>query len=289
MRPETVRHLRTLLILGRVSNLPTVWTNCLAGWWLGGGGHAGRLPLLFLGVSLLYIGGMFLNDAFDVDFDRQRRTDRPIPTGRITVGEVWRYGFGVLGLGLLLLLLAGWTTGLLGLILVAFILLYDGVHKFVTASPWLMGACRFWVYLVAASTAAGGVNGGAIYSGFALAVYVAGLSYVARRESFRTRAPRWPFALLTAPLLLAFVMNTGPYLRPALWITLVLLLWIAFSSRNILDAKGGNLGHIVTGLLAGITLVDWLAIAPECPRGLSVVFPLLLVVTRLAQRFIPAT
>lgn len=49
------------------------------------------------------------------------------------------------------------------------------------------------------------------------------------------------------------------------------------------------LGHIVTDLLAGITLVDWLAIAPECPRGLSIVFPLLLVVTRLAQRFIPAT
>ena len=30
--------LRTLLILGRVSNLPTVWSNCLAGWLLDGGG-----------------------------------------------------------------------------------------------------------------------------------------------------------------------------------------------------------------------------------------------------------
>ena len=27
-----------LLILGRVSNLPTVWWNCFAGWLLGGGG-----------------------------------------------------------------------------------------------------------------------------------------------------------------------------------------------------------------------------------------------------------
>ncbi len=50
--------LRTLLILGRVSNLPTVWSNCLAGWWLGGGGNFWKLPFLFLGVSLLDTGGI---------------------------------------------------------------------------------------------------------------------------------------------------------------------------------------------------------------------------------------
>ena len=71
--------LRTLLILGRVSNLPTVWSNCLAGWWLGGGGNTGKLPFLFAGTTLLYIGGMYLNDAFDVEFDRQHRKERPIP------------------------------------------------------------------------------------------------------------------------------------------------------------------------------------------------------------------
>ncbi len=50
--------LRTLLILGRVSNLPTVWSNCLAGWWLGGGGNFWKLPFLFFGVSLLDTGGI---------------------------------------------------------------------------------------------------------------------------------------------------------------------------------------------------------------------------------------
>ena len=78
---------RTLLNLGRVSNLPTIWSNCLAGWWLSGGGNYWKLPLLLLGASALYTGGMFLNDAFDVDFDRQRRSTRPIPSGAIT--EEW--------------------------------------------------------------------------------------------------------------------------------------------------------------------------------------------------------
>ena len=289
MPPDLVRRLHTLLLLGRVSNLPTVWSNCVAGWWLGGAGHPGRLALLLPGVSLLYLGGMFLNDAFDADFDRQRRSERPIPSGKISVGEVWRFGWGALGLGLLLLLAAGWTTGGLGLLLAGGIVLYDAVHKFVTASPWLMGACRFWVYLVAASTGAIGVNGWAIFGGFALALYVVGLSQVARRESFRGRGSRWPFAWLAAPILLALVMNTGGYLRPALWVTLILVLWLAFSTQNLLGKRDGNIGHAVTGLLAGITLVDWLAVAPECPRGLSLVFPLLLAATRLAQRFIPAT
>ncbi len=45
------RELRSLLILGRVSNLPTVWSNCLAGWLLSGGGGAIRFVLLCLGAS----------------------------------------------------------------------------------------------------------------------------------------------------------------------------------------------------------------------------------------------
>ena len=63
------RPLRTLLVLGRASNLPTVWSNCLAGWILGGGGPHKRLLALCGGATLLYVGGMFLNDAFDAQFD----------------------------------------------------------------------------------------------------------------------------------------------------------------------------------------------------------------------------
>ena len=82
MNQNLVRQLRTLLVLGRVSNLPTVWSNCLAGWWLGGGGNFGKLPLLLFGASALYTGGMFLNDAFDAESDRQRRPSGPFRPAR---------------------------------------------------------------------------------------------------------------------------------------------------------------------------------------------------------------
>ena len=61
--------MRTFLVLGRVSNVPTVWTNCLAGWLLAGGGEWTRFAWLCAGATLVYLGGMFLNDAFDAEFD----------------------------------------------------------------------------------------------------------------------------------------------------------------------------------------------------------------------------
>ena len=163
MNRDFVRQLRTLLVLGRVSSLPTVWSNCLAGWWLGGGGNFTKLPMLFLGVSSLYLGGMFLNDIFDADFDRQRRTERPIPSGAISLQAVWRWGLAWLGLGVLSLIAVSKMTGMLALALLLSIIIYNTMHKVITASPWLMGVCRFWVYVIAASVNTGGLNGLAIW------------------------------------------------------------------------------------------------------------------------------
>ena len=282
--------LRTLLVLGRVSNLPTVWSNCLAGWWLGGGGNLSRLPFLFLGVTLLYTSGMFLNDAFDAEFDRQRRAERPIPSGKISARAVWQLGFGQLALGMLLLCFCGKTAVVAGVWLAFFILLYDFTHKIFTASPWLMGACRFWVYVIAGATGAGGLNGFGIFGGAALAFYVVGLSGVARRESFRGKIPLWPLPLLVAPVALALLLNAGDFRRDALVISLVLLLWLARCLRGFFFGGEQNPAWVVTNLLAGIVLVDWLAVAPILPHLTSaMIFLVLFGLAKWFQKFIPAT
>lgn len=279
---------RTLLVLGRVSNLPTVWSNCLAGWWLGGGGNVVKLPFLFLGVTLLYVGGMFLNDAFDEQFDRQHRQERPIPSGRISAGLVWRWGFVLLAVGELPLFGCGVSTGVLGIALALCILLYDALHKALTFSPLLMGACRFLVYLIAASSGETGVGGWAIWSGLALSVYVAGLSFIARGESLRGPLQFWPVALLAAPVLLALFLNVGTYREPALLLSLVLTLWTLRCLRTIFWTGVPNVGRTVSGLLAGIVLVDWIA-AVQTPRELGCAFIALFLSALLAQRFVPAT
>lgn len=302
---------RTLLVLGRVSNLPTVWSNCLAGWWLGnarydalvhgvsdtanpavGGSNFWKLPLLLLGMSLLYTGGMFLNDAFDEEFDRLRRPERPIPSGKISAGQVWLCGFGQLILGVLALLCCGKLAGVVAVILAFFIVLYDFTHKFFVESPWLMGACRFWVYIIAGATGVDGLNGFVVFSGAALALYVVGLSYVARRERSRGPIPYWPLLLLAAPVVVALMINFGPYRPPAIWISIVLGLWIIRYVRFIFLGGEFNAGWIVSNLLAGIVLVDWLAVAPQIPHWLwlsTMVFLPLFGLAKWFQKFIPAT
>ena len=93
-KTDTLTRLRALLVLGRVSNLPTVWSNCLAGWLLGGGGNSAlKFAALCAGTTCLYIGGMFLNDAFDADFDRQHRQERPFLPEQ---SKLAKFGSGVL-------------------------------------------------------------------------------------------------------------------------------------------------------------------------------------------------
>ena len=77
--------LKDALTLARASNLPTVWTNCLAAWainlcvnerirdipeWKDLESFDPSLAFfLLLGASLIYAGGCTLNDAFDQKFD----------------------------------------------------------------------------------------------------------------------------------------------------------------------------------------------------------------------------
>ena len=279
--------LRTLLVLGRVSNVPTVWSNCLAGWLLGGGGEWPRFALLCAGATLLYIGGMYLNDAFDVEFDAQHRRDRPIPSGAIEERLVWRIGIVLLAVGLLFLLPLGFKTAVWAVLLCGCIVLYDAIHKLVTISPVLMALCRVFLYLVAASAAVTGVTGLALWSAVALGFYIVGLSYLARKEAAGVVIQRWPQALLIVPVLLALLVNDGPYRQPALLLAAIFGLWTVRSLRAAWF-EPRNVSRAVSGLLAGIVWVDMLAVADE-PRAVGAAFIALFLLAILFQRFVPAT
>ena len=280
--------LRTLLVLGRVSNLPTVWSNCVAGWWLGDGGEAYLFALLCAGAAFLYLGGMYLNDAFDAQFDQQHRPERPIPSGAISAEAVWQWGLSWLGLGLLCLGLLGVTTLILAVLLAGCIFIYDALHKIFAFSPILMAACRFFLVLAAASATPLGVTGLSIWSALVLASYVVGLSYLARGESTNAPLRYLPCLFLAAPLVLALVVNRGESQLKGALLCVILVLWALRCLRFVFWSEQRNVGRCVAGLLAGIVLVDLLAVGGgNLVVGLALAG--LFALALLLQRFVPAT
>ncbi len=184
---------RAYLTLSRLSNLPTVWTNVLAG--LAAAGVAPRaaefahvlgsqtFARLAVGVSLMYVAGMFLNDLADEGFDRAHRTDRPLPRGDVRRAEVLAIGAGLMVAGMATA--ASRQPGSLALsclgALAAAIVFYDLHHKGNPYGPLVMGLCRGLVYAVAAAVARGHVPAAVLVAGLVLMGYVAGLTVVAKR------------------------------------------------------------------------------------------------------------
>src|SRR5262245_47186218 len=138
--------LSVALRLGRVSNLPTVWSNVMTGMALAGAaGVDARLPILLLSLSLFYTGGMFLNAAFDHGFDAKARPERPIPSGQVGAAQVHGFGFGMMAAGLALLAWVGygfepfthWRPVVAGCALAAAIVFYNWHHKNNPLSPFV--------------------------------------------------------------------------------------------------------------------------------------------------------
>jgi 4-hydroxybenzoate polyprenyltransferase len=168
------------------------------------------------------------------------------------------------------------------------ILVYDAIHKIFAFSPILMAGCRFFLVILAASAAEDGVVGLSIWSALVLAAYVVGLSFLARRESTHVVVQPWPSFFLAAPVVLALVINRGEFARRGLLLSVILGIWALASLRHIFWAAQPNIGRTVSGLLAGIVLVDLLAVGGG-PLALRLVFASLFVLALLFQRFIPAT
>lgn len=289
-------NLRSALVLGRVSNLPTVWTNVLAGAVLGGAREFGaELALVLAAFTLFYTGGMFLNDAFDAAIDARERPERPIPSGRASRREVFAAGFAMLGAGLALLAVVGFAvaprTGApaaaVGVALAATIVFYDAYHKANPLSPVVMGLCRALVYAGAAFCYVR-APADPVWLGALLALcYLVGLTYIAKQENLARVERLWPLAFLAAPLAYgAWAALRTPAAAP-FWVALLAVVGAAlFLLRR---RARGDIPRAVTTLIAGISLLDALLIASAGRAGLALVAVAFFGLTVLLQRHIAGT
>ena len=305
--------LRGWLILTRGSNLPTVWSNVIAGWLLAqglrlrppGSEYAGQTPdplcwggllLLLLGVSLTYVGGMILNDAFDAVWDREHAVSRPIPAGRIGRGAVWMIGLIEMAVGIFVLAEKSSAHPLLVAGLVGSILLYNVLHKRWAGSVLIMGLCRALVYVGAGSavahhTTAMEVSPVLCYLSGGVVLYIAGLTLVARKEHLPgpTALRLAPRLMLMLPVLFPLIASRGVETDPVrLALVAVGVLgttaWLTIVRRSLAERVPKGIAFAI----AGIALYD--AAVVVFADGPAAIFALVCFVLTLGlQRVVPAT
>jgi len=289
-------NLSIALRLGRVSNLPTIWTNVFTGLALAGGSVADpRLAILLAALSLFYIGGMFLNDAFDSGFDAKARPERPIPSGQVSAAQVYGIGFGMLAVGLALLAwtgygyepYTGWRPVASGLALAAAIVFYNWHHKENPLSPLVMGLCRMLVYLSAAFAVTAVLPKELYVAAAVLLCYLIGLTYAAKKEHLGTLDNFWPLAFLAVPVIYGVVLSLQ---QPLAALPLVVFAgWMLFALKLLRRRSKGDVPRAVVSLIAGIALLDAIILAGSghdvLALGAFVAFGL----TLAFQRWIPGT
>ncbi len=249
--------------LGRMSNLPTVWSNALAGVVLAGGEPIDQRSIyLILAFSLFYVGGMFLNDAFDQKVDTVERPERPIPSGEVSGKVVFLSGFSMLLVGIGLVALVGYGFSnrtslhplLAALSLAGAIIAYDWHHKNNPLSPLLMGLCRMLVYLTAGYAIVPEPSSILLFAAALLLSYLIGLTYVAKQENLKEIKNAWPLVFLAVPLVYGIYFSTKGWGNGLLMICLAG--WLGVSLRFLLCQHPGDIRRAVVCLIAGISLVD---------------------------------
>lgn len=289
-----VSRARIYLRLGRISNLPTVWTNVLAGVALGGAPlRPGSVALLGAASSLFYVGGMFLNDAFDRKIDALERPERPIPAGLVTASEVFVIGYGLLAAGLSLVALHARLHGggdapvLSATLLGGAILLYDAWHKGNPLGPLLMGLCRVLVYVTAALATSGRLGLPLLGGALSLLFYLIGLTAIAKQESLRSARGLAALGFMAVPLvytasaLLAGVAGLAAYTA--------LVACIAGAVHWLRGTRPDRIPRAVVTLIAGISLLDAALLAGRGAPAAAAIAMLAFPLTLGLQRFVRGT
>ncbi len=302
-------HLR----LGRISNLPTVWSNVLAAAIATGltpqlDLNLTSLMVVMAAASAMYIGGMYLNDACDAEIDARERSERPIPAGLISRQSVYRYSaiwltLGVAGfvtarhvtVGLVPDGTSAWMTLLWilsPLALIACIVAYNQHHKGNPYGPLLMAGCRAFLYLSVGLTLAARPSVLLLLAAALAFSWIIGLTAFAKRESSPNKVQAlgradWPLLVLAAPLVIVLGFVGANAL--AVLLSVIGIGIIARARQLMRDDIPANFGKAIGLLISGVSIVDALIIAGTGAIALAIVAALCCPMTLVLQRWVSGT
>ena len=215
------------LQLIRPPNLVTVPGDPLAGAALalaaGANGNIAAAIVASIVSLMLYISGMIMNDYVDLEEDKLKRPQRPLPSGEIKPLHAIIAALTIAGIGIGIALIINPITGITALMLLITIALYNFVLKEdLFVSSLVMGSCR-GLSMILGAFAVGykiGIHSFTIiFASLAINFYIAAVTSIAAHETeevyigFR----RWLPTLAISLLILAIRPLAGYFI----WLTLI--------------------------------------------------------------------
>lgn len=272
-----------ILAAGRVANLPSVVSNVVLGAVVFGVFGQISWPAVAGGCGcgmFLYLGGCFLNDWWDRNWDKENKPDRAVPSGRLSGGLLLGLAIFCFVIGMGLSLVLGPIAVSFALLIVVLILVYSFIHKRTSFGVIPMGLCRALLYFLGFFSAnpefyLWEISDGAFvyYVDFTdwvsllfcpaigLLSYIAGLSLLARHEA-RGDQPSASrvvaYFLLFLPILTHAVWTGSQVPLLAVLSALPFLIVVFLATRRIKTSIGAG----VSSLLAAIPLLDFVLVFP---------------------------
>jgi 1,4-dihydroxy-2-naphthoate octaprenyltransferase len=160
---------------------------------------------------LLYAGGMILNDIMDYDEDKLARSQRVLPSGRISMGAAKKSVIICFLLALIMSYQHSLNLFIIAFLLVILIYLYDGPSRKVPQLGFIaMGGCRSLNILLGA-VAISDLNFAALLVAFCEGAYIYGVCVIAHNETKSLPKPFWcKFPLLIVSLTVTYlIFHTG--------------------------------------------------------------------------------
>jgi len=274
-----------LLASARIANLPSVVSNVwlgvalgvLVAWrWTPSASPWPAAILLALSGSLLYLSGNFLNDWHDRHWDALHRPERALPQGAFAPASYLGLALVCGTSGVALAGCVGMGSAIVAVAIALCIVSYTRWHKQTLAAILLVGMCRallpvlFFIEWPLSCAKPNLTNvlaetrmEVAVITPHALALlfYIAGLSWIARCESkssppAATRLQARLLLVLSALFMASWYVPNTP--RFGLLGLLPFGIWLTLCFTRF----GNSPRTQVSALLAGIPLLDWVALLP---------------------------
>jgi 4-hydroxybenzoate polyprenyltransferase len=188
------QRLREYLLLIRLPNVFTTPSNILAGYFAAvtvAETDIMRLIALMVSSGLLYIGGIVLNDYFDVEIDKRERPSRPLPSGNVSKRHAMAIVIVALLIANTIALVVGPISLAVSLALTFAIIAYNYRLKHGLLGPFAMGGARFLNVIFGASPALLYINNHSFAivgaAAASLFLYIVAITILSKKEAGNER------------------------------------------------------------------------------------------------------